>query len=187
MPDATRDTTWTIAPWTGTADPAALVPGLEAIFFAAAARPYPPGPEREVFRERWLGRYLSHDAKHLFVALDPGGGVAGYLAGALDDPAKAPRFRDIAYFETWAHLTARFPAHLHINLAPQARNHGLGRRLVEAFCAHAAAHGAPGVHVVTAEAARNVRFYTRAGFTRQSTLPNDGKPLVFLARPLIAP
>ncbi len=112
------------------------------------------------------------------------GKVAGYLVGSLDDPARTDRFADIPYFAPWAHLTARFPAHLHINLAAAARNHGVGRRLVEAFATHAQSHGAPGVHVVTAAAARNVRFYTRAGFAPHDTRDHNGTAIVFLARAL---
>lgn len=59
----------------------------------------------------------------------------------------------------------RFPAHLHLALAPAARGRGLGRRLAEAFLARLAAAGIPGVHaVVREENAPARRFFERLGF-----------------------
>ena len=139
---------------------------------------------RAAFRERWLGRHLEHFPDCTFLAVDTTESVLGYVVGALDDPAKDPRFDDIAYFRDFAHLTNRFPAHLHINLAVGARNRGIGGRLIEAFCANARASGAPGVHVVTGETSRNRPFYARTGFEPQATLGPAGRGAVFLARAL---
>ena len=59
----------------------------------------------------------------------------------------------------------RFPAHLHLALAPTARGKGLGRRLAQAFVERLAAVGVKGVHaVVRAENARGRRFFERLGF-----------------------
>jgi ribosomal protein S18 acetylase RimI-like enzyme len=59
----------------------------------------------------------------------------------------------------------RFPAHLHLALAPTARGRGLGRRLAEAFVERLAAAGVPGVHaVVREENAGARRFFERLGF-----------------------
>src|SRR5262245_47989583 len=160
---------------------------VESIFFEASSRTFEPGPEREAFRERWLGRYLQNGTDIVLVALDDDGAVAGYLVGALDDPAEQERFADIGYFRSgFRDLCRRYPAHLHINLAPAFRSQGLGARLINAFASHAAKSGAAGMHVVTGKAMRNVHFYLRCGFTEQGTTIWNGREVAFLARTLAA-
>jgi GNAT superfamily N-acetyltransferase len=174
-------------------DPADLTAArqVEAIFFEASARSFGPGPEREAFRERWLGRYLRGAGDIALVALaglSGGEEVAGYLVGAVEDPARQERFADLGYFRAdFRPLTARYPAHLHINLAPAYRSRGLGARLIEAFAARAAAAGAAGMHVVTGAGMRNVRFYERCGFAERGRTSWNGHEIVFLARALQAP
>lgn len=160
--------------------------GVDRIFFGASSvQCFPDEEERQRFRDRWLGRYLQRDPRWAYVALDGEGRAVGYVIGAIDDPAKAERFADIPYFKPWAHLTARYPAHLHINVAPEWRSSGLGSRLVEAFAADAKRAGVPGLHVVTGEGMRNVGFYLRNGFALLATQDQAGKrAVVFLGRRL---
>jgi GNAT superfamily N-acetyltransferase len=170
------------------AEPGRLAPALlaqvDTIFFGAATRTYPPGHEREAFRERWLGRYLGGGTDALFLAIE-GNTVAGYLVGAIDNPALQTRFDDITYFRTdFAELCRQFPAHLHINLAPAFRSRGIGARLIEAFAAYATAQGAAGMHIVTGAGMRNVRFYERCGFQQRGAAERNGGVVVFLARSL---
>jgi GNAT superfamily N-acetyltransferase len=166
------------------ATPATLAE-VERIFFDASGRTsFASDAERAAFRERWLGRYLSHDRAHAFVARADCGSVAGYLIGCLDDPAATPRFSDLSYFANFVDLTARYPAHLHINLDPAWRGRAIGARLVETFAAHAAVRGAAGVHIVTGAAARNVRFYQRCGFAALRTCAWEGGIVLFMGRVL---
>jgi GNAT superfamily N-acetyltransferase len=163
----------------------ALQARLDAIFFAASGRTFAPGSEREAFRQRWLGRYLQGGNDIVLLALDARGTLAGYVAGAVENPALQERFSDIAYFRgDFAGLCGRYPAHLHINLAPEFRNRGIGARLIEAFAAAARSAGAPGLHVVTGEGMRNVHFYERCGLTEQGRAPWNGGTVVLLARSL---
>lgn len=165
----------------------ALRPEIEAIFFEASGRTFAPGPERAAFRERWLDRFLDRWPHLAFVLLRDGDrtqGVAGYLIGCLEDPARSSLFADLAYFQDFAATCARFPAHLHINLAPAFRSRGLGGHLIEAFAETARAAGAPGMHVVTSPTARNVHFYGRHGFAEADRTLWFGKPVVLLGRPL---
>lgn len=160
--------------------------GIDRVFFVSSSvQDFASEDERARFRDRWLGRYLRHDPRQAFVALDRKGEAVGYVVGSTLDPAKERRFADIAYFQPWAHLTAQYPAHLHINVAPDWRSSGLGHRLIEAFAADAKAAGAPGVHVVTGEGMRNVGFYLRNGFGHLATLEQPGRgAVVFLGRRL---
>jgi len=165
-------------------------PGLDgidsrAIFFEASANPPAPGPERDAFRERWLGRYLQGGTDVLLVALAGEDTVAGYLVGALEDPALQERFADIGYFRAdFAGLTRRYPAHLHINLAKTFRSQGIGAGLIEAFADIVRQTGAPGMHVVTGRAMRNVRFYQRCGFVACGSTMWNCRELAFLGRSL---
>jgi GNAT superfamily N-acetyltransferase len=160
---------------------------VDAIFFEASGRTFAPGPERAAFRERWLGRFLQGGTDIVLLAIDGGETVAGYLVGALDDPSQQSRFADISYFaRDFRDLCRRYPAHLHINLAPGFRNQGVGVQLIENFAARASAAGAPGMHVVTGKQARNVSFYTRCGFVPLRETVWNGSDIVFLGRNLIA-
>jgi GNAT superfamily N-acetyltransferase len=169
--------------------PAEVAAQVDAIFFEASGRTSFASPEeRAAFRERWLGRYLGDDADVVLIAQDASGTVAGYLVGALDDPGGQARFADVDYFRgAFRELCQRYPAHLHINLAAASRNRSIGAGLIAAFAAHAAAAGVPGLHVVTAKAARNVRFYTRCGLAEAGATCWNGREVVFLAKPLRGP
>lgn len=197
MPEDDRQTlqvTWpaglTIQRWTTLAGHERRRGEVDAIFYeASGTKSFDSGGDLEAFHERWLGRYLTHDARWFYVAVAgetsaSDGVVAGYLAGSLDDPAQTPRFADIGYFRDLAPLTARFPAHLHINLAPQFRSRGWGEKLIAAFAADARAAGSPGMHVVTGRGVRNVRFYSACGFAEVGSFVWRDRELVMLGRTL---
>lgn len=58
-----------------------------------------------------------------------------------------------------------YPAHLHIDLLPEAQGHGHGRHLIETFAAAVAERGIRGLHLVVGEANTNAQaFYRRVGF-----------------------
>jgi GNAT superfamily N-acetyltransferase len=174
-----------IRPFRERACDARALAALDRIFFeASATKAFANAAARGAFRERWLGRFLVHWPEAAFLAIDGAGEVLGYVVGALGDPARDLRFADIAYFADLSDLTTRYPAHLHINLAAEARNRGIGGRLITAFCDHARAAGAPGVHLVTSAASRNRSFYAREGFVLLRTLGEPGREIVMLGRAL---
>lgn len=64
----------------------------------------------------------------------------------------------------------QYPAHLHIDLLPEAQRSGLGRRLIETERAALARRGVPAVHLTMADENRSARtFYDRLGFRLLST------------------
>jgi GNAT superfamily N-acetyltransferase len=164
------------------ADGAALVAGIDAVFAETTRRTFADAQSRAAFRELWLGQYLLRDRDLVFVARDMTGAVAGYLVGALEDPARSDRYPGLGYFRDFAAVTPAYPAHLHINLTAAARGQGTGARLIEAFVAAARQRGSPGVHVVTGAAERNVGFYLRNGFHERARADWNGRPLLLLAR-----
>ena len=59
----------------------------------------------------------------------------------------------------------RFPAHLHIDLLPEAQGHGLGRALMRDAAARLVADGVPGIHLSYDSAnAGAAAFYDRLGW-----------------------
>jgi GNAT superfamily N-acetyltransferase len=167
---------------------AAALPQLEAIMLGASGRTLEPGPERDAFQERWLWRYLQGGSDVALVAWAGPGLVAGYLVGALENPALQERFHDLPYFrDDFSGLCESFPAHLHINLSPAFRSQGIGARLIIAFADHARHARAPGMHVVTGRGMRNVGFYERCGFTERGSATWNGQEIVFLGRNLGPP
>jgi GNAT superfamily N-acetyltransferase len=117
---------------------------IEEIFFATSPSAKTLRPdERQLFKERWLGRYIAYDIESFFVAITVST-VAGYLAGCLDNPAHNPRFADIGYYASFGPLCDPYPCHLHINLDERYRNRGIGSALIAAFAAQAASAGLQG-------------------------------------------
>ena len=66
----------------------------------------------------------------------------------------------------------RWPGHLHIDLAPQARGSGAGARLMELWFERLRAVGSPGCYLQTsAENTRAVGFFEHVGFRRHGGTP----------------
>ncbi|WP_345752844.1 GNAT family N-acetyltransferase [Microbacterium rhizophilus] len=65
-----------------------------------------------------------------------------------------------------------YPAHLHIDLLPEAQGRGLGRRLILTLLDELRRRGVPGLHLVaSARNAGAVAFYDRIGLTRLDSHP----------------
>lgn len=156
---------------------------LDPIFFEASlTKQFADPASRQAFHERWLGRFLAQRPALAHVAVSATGALTGYIVGAHLDPARDPAFADIGYYKKLAHLTPDYPAHLHINLAADARNRGTGAALISAFMRDALAAGLPGVHLVTGRDSRNRSFYARNGFVAAAELDWGGTPIVMLVR-----
>ena len=158
---------------------------IDAIFFeASSVQGFDSPTHRFAFHWLWLGRYLIEEPAEAFVAIEDGA-VTGYLVGSLVDPAPRAAFASLDYFQAFADRTAAFPAHLHVNVAANARGRSVGERLVGAFERHAAVRGAPGVHVVTGAGMRNVGFYERLGYREAARAPRGAGHVVMLAKRLL--
>jgi ribosomal protein S18 acetylase RimI-like enzyme len=149
----------------------------------------------------WAAAYgaLEPDFAFLLAAAD---GALGYVLGTPDTEAFADSLevewwpevrrkvaglaasrpldaRALAYIASPerhpAWLQADYPAHLHINLLPEAQSSGWGRRLINAELAALRAHGVRGVHLgVSPGNARAIGFYRHLGF---EDISRDGKVL----------
>src|SRR5215475_5416587 len=158
---------------------------VENIFFATSRiRIFADEQARSSFKMRWLDRYLIHCVDSFFIALANDGVLIGYLAGCLENPTLSPLFDDLGYYKVFAPYCVSYPSHLHINIAADYRNRGIGGALIEAFAERASGVHAPGIHIVTNQGARNIRFYERNNFRALSTTDSDGVPVVFMGRQL---
>ncbi|WP_156760547.1 GNAT family N-acetyltransferase [Microbacterium karelineae] len=146
----------------------------------------------------WAVPYAERDPGLCWVAESSDGRVVGYLVATDDTEGFAAWFRDAwwparsARYEvseptarhSWilSYAAARgpgrephaatHPAHLHIDLLPEAQGQGLGRRLIGTLCAELRRRRVPAVHLVASAANHGaVAFYERLGFAR---LPSDG-------------
>jgi ribosomal protein S18 acetylase RimI-like enzyme len=146
----------------------------------------------ELLGHIWLGPYLALAPRFAFMLVDLSNQVVGYAVGVPDTAEFArecerswwPALRahypeDVARRASDAELVSlihhppsapadllvRFPAHLHIDLLPEAQGRGHGQALMAALLAELASAGAPGVHLYVGEAnTRAVGFYQRLGF-----------------------
>uniref|UniRef100_UPI00066A409C GNAT family N-acetyltransferase n=1 Tax=Nonomuraea sp. SBT364 TaxID=1580530 RepID=UPI00066A409C len=67
---------------------------------------------------------------------------------------------------------ARWPAHLHINVAPEARGTGAAQGLMGRWLDRLRENGSPGCHLQTlCENVRAVRFFERSGFVKHGPTP----------------
>ena len=141
--------------------------------------------------------YVDHEPELAFV-VDDGQRAVGYILGTADTRAFAAWFST----EWWPSVVGghtgdsaaersvvasagdpermlidavdEYPAHLHIDLLPEAQGRGLGRSLVETLAAALNARGVQGLHLVvgTSNTAAQA-FYRRVGFS-ELTADADG-------------
>ncbi|WP_062132107.1 GNAT family N-acetyltransferase [Demequina aestuarii] len=134
---------------------------------------------------------------------DEGEGAIGYVVGTTDTrafqrwfvdqwwPSRPPREVQTEA-DRWllpsaidpermlTDAVAEYPAHLHIDLLPEAQGRGAGRALIETMVEHLARAGAPGVHLVAPkENAAAQAFYPRVGF---APLADDHSSVTFVRR-----
>ncbi|MAM11852.1 MAG: GNAT family N-acetyltransferase [Rhizobiaceae bacterium] len=156
----------------------------------------------------WALPYFTLEAEHALV-LTKKKKVLGYAVGTADTAAFArklehhwwPRVREdlsanqpvtaddryvFAYIEKPEHVPAeiakRYPAHLHINLLPEAQGGGLGSQLLNSLLALLSKAGATGEHLgVNHENEAVTAFYRKLGFDEIARLPS-----IIMAKPLKA-
>lgn len=140
--------------------------------------------------------YVTHEPELAFV-VDNGERAVGYVLGSADTRAFAQWF-SAGWWPTVADkhpgdgeleraivasaanpkrmliaAVDEYPAHLHIDLLPEAQGQGFGRRLIDTLTAALAERGVPGVHLVVGSANTNAQeFYRRTGFTELAS--DDG-------------
>ena len=79
-------------------------------------------------------------------------------------------------------IVEAYPSHLHINLLPQLRGAGIGRRLMERWLATVREMGSRGAHLaVGAGTRRAIRFYRACGFRELERASREASAAVWFA------
>jgi GNAT superfamily N-acetyltransferase len=161
----------------------------------------------------YVGPYVVLEPDLAFTLEGPAGPV-GYLLGTLDTPGFNSRcenewlkplrnaihnpgndlttWRDSDWVRRLIHVPdfvyppalQAFPAHAHIDLLPEARAHGFGRRMMQFLMARLAARGAKGLHLSVAPSnAGGQAFYHKLGFHHLAA-PELPRHTYFMARSL---
>lgn len=155
----------------------------------------------------YAGPYLELEPEHAYV-LDNGERAVGYVIGTAStpdfvagyrrewlpklrsryeppagDPASEEERKLADLFNPERMLRpelAPYPAHLHIDLLPEAQGGGYGRALVERFLASVGATGAPSCHLtVRPDNPGALQFYVKTGWQRLA-VPDPGNWVVFV-------
>ncbi|MCR2763910.1 GNAT family N-acetyltransferase [Microbacterium sp. zg.B48] len=146
-----------------------------------------------IWAEIFVLPYVHRHPELAFVVEAEDERVVGYIVGAADSdefegwfhdewwPARAARWPKPEVERTrqdgtliYAYSRRRgaesygdeFPAHLHIDLLPEAQGQGWGRRLIDTFASALRERGVTGVHLAAStDNAGAIAFYPRVGFT----------------------
>ncbi|PZR51982.1 GNAT family N-acetyltransferase [Xylanimonas oleitrophica] len=118
-------------------------------------------PDTEQFVERWHHEWTpGFLERHPGAALVETGRRGGAGSGLLHDGVHPERM-----LPPVPAVLRSYPAHLHVDLLPQAQRQGWGRRLVDALCDVLAERDVPGVHLGYDPRNTGARaFYERLGF-----------------------
>lgn len=134
-------------------------------------------PMREALLRCFCHYYMEQEPENCFVC-EIDGTVCGYVLCAenfetwetkmrhscmKDDPVCAAI--GSATIENLRSFASEYPAHLHIDLAPEAQGKGLGTQLLQHLILHLKGKGISGLMLdVAADNTGAQRFYTRNGF-----------------------
>ena len=145
-----------------------IIAQIENIFFETSTKKdFKDQKERDQFKWKYLGYYLSHYPQYAWIAVKEEQ-VLGYLIGM-------PFTQDHSLYQLQPHLKAfeshfqAYPAHLHINCHPLAQGQGVGRGLVSKFIQQLKFEKVPGLHIMTGPASDNRKFYQKLGFDFEVT------------------
>lgn len=163
----------------------AILAQLDSIFFKSSARSdFSNESERSQFRYKYLDWYLLNHPEFFQLATDSNKNILGYICGTADTNSSSELFTLHPWLQCLQSYLNRFPAHLHINLAENARGSGLGSLLLKDYEHLLKSRNIAGLHLVTAPDARNVGFYRKNGYNFETTFQWKNVDLLFMGKHL---
>lgn len=159
---------------------------IKSIFFLSSEKKeFSSEAEKEDFFHRWTDYYIKPPIKDLLLTHNKLSQINGYLMGARDSLSALSFYRDkIRSYEIFYDLFELYPAHLHMNVHPEARGLGVGSKLIEEYVQILKSSDCRGVHIVTSPDQRNVGFYKTHGFEYAEVREWKGFKLLFMGRGL---
>ncbi len=143
-------------------------------------------PKREFLLIRYLNFYIENCPDNCFVA-EKDGKASGYVLCCPDSrffKKEFPKFlkrhglsfsqRFQCFGDTLIYQPFRkkYPAHLHIDILPEAQRQGFGKLLIETLCEKLKSQGKNGVMLaVSANNTNALKFYKATGFEKILRLP----------------
>ncbi len=150
---------------------------VDIFWETSARREFSSTLEKEKFQQQYLDDYLTQIALVYETQT-----VAGYVVATLDTLGMREKWP--LHLNLFEDLYARYPAHLHINLASGLRGQGVGSQLLAALEKVLGEHKCTGVHLITSGAARNVSFYLQNDYSHKVERLWNDHPLLLLGKTL---
>jgi ribosomal protein S18 acetylase RimI-like enzyme len=152
---------------------------VKLIFFeASSVKQFSDNEAKEFFFKRWCGDYLTHYPQYFYLMFN-GEQLLGYLSGC-QNTIQSMTVLDVPGVKLFSDLYIDFPAHLHINFSSECRGRGLGSILVQHYLDECSRNKIKGVHLITAQNAKNVSFYRKLGFTHEYPRPLQSFTQLFM-------
>ncbi len=169
-------------------EPKPALIAIRDIFYASSARQSFASPEEKIaFFEKWTRYYIENAPDLIFLAVEDGARVLGYVMGTTDSAAALPFYEErLKSYAVFADQFEKYPAHLHINFRPEARGMGIGSKLISHFADVLKERHIAGVHIVTSADAENRRFYSKNKFDFELKRTWHDVELLFMGRDLSA-
>ena len=139
---------------------------------------------KESFFTKWCGDYLQNNTDKVYGASN-NAQVAVYISGHLNSYEALDRFI-IPGPEVFKDCFEKFPAHFHINCAPNHQGKGVGRKLVEHYVQQLDETNVSGVHLITSTDANNLGFYRALGFDNEVLRPYKSHELLLMGKEISA-
>lgn len=139
--------------------------------------------DKELVATLYADYYTDYEPDNIFVVARESDDVAvGYILCAENyknfirnyGQNILPKVRKMDKWQEFAHraeflqmrlLGAKYPAHMHIDILPEAQRQGFGTKLVDALVAHLKEKGVKGLHLgVGGTNEKGINFYKKYGF-----------------------
>lgn len=162
-----------------------LLSGVQRILVDCSTKTFASEKEKEAFYVKWVKVYEDHFPDLFWLEIENENKVTGYLTVCPDSEKAISLIQpSIRYYDLFADHFARFPAHLHINVAPGNQGKGIGRRLISAAVSELGNRRIHGLHLITSPTAKNVPFYRTLDFRFEIERKYSEIPLLFMGRTL---
>lgn len=142
--------------------------------------------ERILFQKKYFDDYLN-SWPDLGLGIFHNDTSAGYILGCADtfNALKNSLLVETLYPAEFLPYLEKFPAHLHIDLAPTHQGQGLGTWAINNWLDLMKSKSVPAAHVITMVEHPSFEFYRRHFFHELHRLPRGEKHLSLLGRSLI--